>query len=301
MRSLSWMLLALVLEFLCGCAGRSAKEARDPSGGYGPVAQATTGADSPPPAAPMEEAEDDSGGGILEGAIDKLTPNRAMDTRTAAAGPAGAPQPAPAPAPPAPEAKSDDLSKRRAAMAGDKAAPLLIYRATFHMGVFEAAKSIDHVQKLAVDMGGYLVKRDQNSIIIRVPAEKYKSALDGVKKLGDVLHREETVEDVTEQFHDLMTRLRNARAMRDRLEELLAKAKDVKEALAVEQELGRITAEIESMEGKLKLLRELISFSTITVLFQPRGTDNVSSNVRLPFSWLDQMGLPSLLDLGGAQ
>jgi hypothetical protein len=296
------MLLALVLEFLCGCAaGSAAKEAQDPSGGYAVAQTGTTGDMPPPPMAPAEEADEDSGGGILEGAIDKLTPNRSMDARTAAAGPGAAPPPAPAPAPQAPEAKPDELSKRRAAMAGDKVAPLLIYRATFHMGVFEAAKSIDHVQKLAVDMGGYLVKRDQNSIIIRVPAEKYKTALEGVTKLGDVLHREETVEDVTEQFHDLMTRLRNARAMRDRLEELLAKAKDVKEALAVEQELGRITAEIESMEGKLKLLRELISFSTITVLFQPRGTDNVSSNVRLPFSWLDQMGLPSLLDLGVAQ
>jgi hypothetical protein len=220
-----------------------------------------------------------------------------------AAGRASGPVPDPAPAPPPPpppipDAKSDPLSVKRKELAGDQAVPLLIYKANFRMAVLEAAASIDAVQKLAQDLGGYLVKRDEHSIIIRVPAAKYRDALGGVTKLGDVLQREETVEDVTEQFHDLTTRLKNARAMRDRLEQLLERAKDVKEALAVEAELGRITADIESMEGKLKLLRELISFSTITVLFQPRPTDNVGSTVRLPFPWLDNMGLPSLLDLG---
>ena len=148
-----------------------------------------------------------------------------------------------------------------------------------------------------MDLGGYLVRRDQQSITFRVPVEKYRSALDSIRKLGDVLNREETVEDVTEQFLDIQTRLRNARAMRDRMEALLKQAKDVKEALAVERELGRITTDIERMEGRLKRLRELISFSTITVQFKARSTDHVESNVRLPFSWLGDMGLSNLLNL----
>ena len=85
--------------------------------------------------------------------------------------------------------------------------------------------------------------------------------------------------------------------MRDRLEKLLEQAKDVKEALAVEKELGRITTDIERMEGRLKRLRELISFSTITVQFKPRPSDHVESKVRLPFPWLDRMGLSNLLSL----
>lgn len=293
MRSLICLLVAAVLALLTGCGGANGA-ARDPVGGY---ANATTVSEAPPPPqaehaglfAPKMEMESD------DGADEEPMADASSGSRQA-------PTPAPPPAPPAPpEAKPDALSTQRAQMAGQQTVPMLIYRATFTMAVFEAATSIDEVQKLATDLGGYLVKRDQQSIIIRVPAEKYKRALEGVTKLGDVLHREESVEDVTEQFHDLTTRLRNARAMRDRLEQLLERAKDVKEALSVEQELGRITAEIESMEGKLKLLRELISFSTITVAFQARPTDTVGSGVRLPFPWLDSMGLPSLLDLGSAQ
>ncbi len=177
------------------------------------------------------------------------------------------------------------------------AAPLLIYTARLHMAVFEATKAIDAVQKLATDINGYLVRRTDRSIVIRVPAKKFRASLEQIKKLGDMLHREESVRDVTEEFYDLRVRIRNSRAMRDRLEQLLKEAKDVKEALMVEKELARVTSEIELMEGKLKLMRELISFSTITIEFRPQPTDQVDSTVRLPFRWMDTLGLTELLNL----
>jgi predicted nucleic acid-binding Zn-ribbon protein len=169
--------------------------------------------------------------------------------------------------------------------------------ATYHMAVFETAKAIDAVQALAKELDGYLVRRDDTSIIVRIPSERYRGALERVGKLGDVLHREETVEDVTEQFMDLLTRLKNARAVRQRLEQLLVQAKNVTDALEVERELARLTADIEVMEGKLKRLRELVAFSTITVRFEPVPTEQITSNVRLPFPWLDRLGLQNLLDL----
>jgi hypothetical protein len=178
-----------------------------------------------------------------------------------------------------------------------KIAPLLIYTAVFEMAVFEARQAIDNVEGYAREIGGYLVRREDNAITVRVPAEKYREALAKVTELGDVLHRQESVEDVTDQYYDMEAHLKNARALRDRLEELLKQAKDVKEALLVEQELARVTGEIEALQGKLKRLRELINFSTITVRFQPKSGQHVEPKVRLPFPWLDQLGLPHLRNL----
>jgi hypothetical protein len=175
--------------------------------------------------------------------------------------------------------------------------PMLIYNATVYMAVFEAKAAIDATLKLARDMGGYLVRRDDQTIVIRVPAAKYREALDAVGKLGDVIHREESVQDVTDEFLDMQVRLQNARALRARLEQLLAQAKNVEEALMVERELARVTEEIERFEGRLKLLRELVMFSTITIEFKPRPVDQIQSNIRLPFEWLDQLGLSQLLSL----
>jgi hypothetical protein len=177
------------------------------------------------------------------------------------------------------------------------AGPLLIYEATIHLAVFEVAAAIDKTMALAKERGGYLVRREDRSIVVRVPAAAYREVLDSIGKLGDVLHRSENVEDVTDQFFDLQVRVRNARVVRERLEQLLAQAKSVEEALMVERELTRVTTEIERLEGRLKLLRELVAFSTITVEFRPRPTEQVGRGVRLPFGWLDSLGLPNLLSL----
>jgi hypothetical protein len=201
------------------------------------------------------------------------------------------------PAPPPPSAPPPSQPDAPPSHATAKVQPMLIYTATFHMAVFEAAQGLDAVKKLADDLGGYLVRRDDASITIRVPAAKYLEAQTAVVKLGDVLHRDETVEDVTEQFLDVQTRLKTKRAMQERLQQLLAQAKNVEEALAVERELARITEEIESMEGRLKVWRELVAFSTITVMFQARPADKIDSTVRLPFPWLDELGLSNLLSM----
>lgn len=115
--------------------------------------------------------------------------------------------------------------------------------------------------------------------------------------MGDLLHRNVNVQDVTAEYTDLAIRMRNLEVMRERLEELLKKAAKVEEALAVERELERVAGELERIKGRLKLLRELVTFSTITVEFQPRPVDHVDSKVRLPFPWLDRLGLGDLLRL----
>lgn len=304
MRQQILMVMVVALTVMGGCAASQggAKAPMDPAaqtrGDFGPnyasdPMDESTGVDT------VSLASEDDSGSLFGGGLELMS--RGEDRRLAQKSPdpkpaTGAPPP---PTPTTPPKLTPDVPKPSPGSEGATkvAGPMLIYTATFHMAVFEAGPSIDATYKLAKDMGGYLVRRDQRTIVVRVPAAKYRDALAQIGKLGDVLHREETVEDVTEQFLDVQTRLRNARAMRDRLEKLLEQAKDVKEALAVEKELGRITTDIERMEGRLKRLRELISFSTITVQFKPRASDHVDSKVRLPFPWLDRMGLSNLLSL----
>ena len=52
-----------------------------------------------------------------------------------------------------------------------------------------------------------------------------------------MVHRDVSAQDVTDEFVDTEMRIKNARAMQDRLQALLEKA-TVKEALEIEKELG---------------------------------------------------------------
>jgi hypothetical protein len=177
-------------------------------------------------------------------------------------------------------------------------APILIYTADYTMSVFEVTKSLDAVEALAKSVGGYLARRDDNSITIRVPAEKFQDVINGVEKVGDVTHRNVVSEDVTAEYRDLEVQLANLLALRLRFEKLLEKANKVEEALAIEKELGRITGEIERIKGRLKLLTDLAQYSTITVTFAPRVAQSVQEGpFVLPLPWLGNLGLRRLMNL----
>jgi Domain of unknown function (DUF4349) len=202
-----------------------------------------------------------------------------------------------APAPPAASnARSANTGSAQPA-GNQQIAPLLIYTAELTVAVFETERAIDRIEQAARAAGGYLVRRSDTSITVRVPAHRFQAALASVARVGDVLHQNVNVEDVTQRYTDLTLRLKNAEAVRDQLAELLKRAQAVKDALQVERELARVTEQIELMKGQLRMMRELIAYSTITVTFQPQPVEHVGPTVKLPFPWLDQLGLHQLLSL----
>lgn len=240
---------------------------------------ATGGAEAPP----MEPAADL--GGLALGARGPM-----MQSAPAPVAPLPPPPPggndAPPPAEQAPSGQPQSLR-----------APMLVYTATMRLSVLQVAEASKQVETMTREVGGFLARRDDTSIVIRVPAAKFQDVLLRIEKLGDVVARNVEAEDVTEQFLDVETRLKSARAVRDRLAQLLEKATKVEDSLAIERELARITVEIETLESKLKYLRDRIAFSTITVTFEAKRSDLVKPTVRMPVDWLDQLGLGRLLSL----
>lgn len=224
-----------------------------------------------------------------------------MGAPSAAAMPAMPAEPAPAPkseglgvAPARGPAPSSATSPAKDG--GEHQAQLLVYTSRLTLAVYQVETQLAEVERIAKENQGYLAQRGDHQITVRVPRERFQAALDAITKLGDVLHRDVSAEDVTDQFVDLTARLKNARAMQARLHQLLERAA-VKEAIEIEKELGRITEEIERIEGKLKLLRDRVAFSTLEVMFQSRGPSLHGRRVALPFPWLGELGLPRLLSL----
>ena len=174
---------------------------------------------------------------------------------------------------------------------------MLIYTAQITMAVFNVNTSLSKVEALGRELGGFLAKRDDRSVTIRVPAQRFDEAVKRIEEVGDMLHRQVAAEDVTEQFRDLEIRLKSARSVQQRLTELLARATKVEESIAIERELDRVTGEIERIEGKMKFLRDRAVFSTITVAFDAKPREQVGGQVRLPVTWLDNLGLRRLISL----
>jgi chromosome segregation ATPase len=108
------------------------------------------------------------------------------------------------------------------------------------------------------------------SFEIQIPADKLSDAMDQFAALGSETSRDVTRKDVTDQAIDWEAKLKNKKELRDRLLKLLKKTQKVTEVLAVEKELSRIQTEIDSIEGRLKKLKNDIAMSTLSVNIKKR-------------------------------
>jgi hypothetical protein len=184
---------------------------------------------------------------------------------------------------------------------GAQRGAILVYTARLNLAVFDVANTQERIITLVQSLGGFSSAQSTATLTVRVPAAKFEEVLKGLEKLGDVLQKDVTADDVTREYQELELRIKNARAVRDRLEALLAKTAKIDETLAVERELARVTQDIESMEGSLRFLKDRVALSTITVNFSSRAKELVKSNFQLPFPWLQELGLGSLLHFSGGE
>lgn len=198
------------------------------------------------------------------------------------------------------ETPSSDLSDNIQLASNNTSTPsaqrIVIYTATLRMVVVEIDASIKQTEAIAAEYKGWVQSISGDSITIRVPADQYESAVAKIEALGRISDRQLQASDVTEEYVDLEARLKNALAVRDRLNALLAKAEDVKAALEVEKELARVGEEIERLQGKMELLKNRVAFSTISVNFERVYRSTQPPQItRVPFDWLNDLNPNRLL------
>jgi hypothetical protein len=176
----------------------------------------------------------------------------------------------------------------------------VVYTADLKVVVTAVEPALVKARELAEKAGGYVQSQTKNVITIRVPADRFQAVLEQIEGLGSVTDKNVKAEDVTDQFVDLEARLKNARTVEGRLRELLARAKDVKEALEVERELKRLGEEIERIEGRLQYLRKMVALSTVTVALSTKATvpAELEPLIRLPFAWIKELELQRLIQGG---
>ena len=153
---------------------------------------------------------------------------------------------------------------------------VLIRSGSLDLRVKDLGASKQQVETIVADVQGRIQDWSLQdgkwlNMTLRVPEPRLDETMDRVGALGKVVGRSLRSRDVTEQLIDLEARLKNLRALRDRLRTYLDRAANLEEILAVERELARVQTEIESLEGKLKLLNEQVAMSELTLSARQSG------------------------------
>lgn len=157
----------------------------------------------------------------------------------------------------------------------------------------EVARVDDALQRCVAAVersGGFVAARDDAVLTCRVPASGFAAFVAELRGLGRVLHEALRAEDVTRQHRDLGIRLENAKASRERLLALLAKADKVEDLLRIEEQLRRLTDEIETMTAELKSLDDRIALATVTVSFTAVATARPGARPSF-FDWINRIGV----------
>ena len=268
-RYLATVSLATVVVLAVAACGASEDEPRQPAPA---MPRAAPAAESPAQAVQVEPAPA------------PVSAPAAAVTAIAAAGPASEPVPAP------PQAKAfsatvDAGADRNGSSVNGEVATLVrqqrIVVRTMDMGlvVDRIQASMDRVASIAASMGGWIVSSGRSNdflgrIAVRVPAERLDEAVARVRDIAVAVESEvSTSKDVTAEYFDSQSRVRNLRATETAMLALLEKAPNARDALAIRESLSEVQEELEVLLGRLKLLEETSAFSLMKVTMRVEQVD----------------------------
>jgi len=107
---------------------------------------------------------------------------------------------------------------------------------------------------------------------LRVPEVQFDKTVQRLGTLGEVSDQNIRTQDVTSEIVDYEARLANLIALRERMKVLLNRAEKIEDILVIEKEISRLQTEIDTYEGRRKVLRQQVALSDIRVTLEKKVT-----------------------------
>ena len=142
---------------------------------------------------------------------------------------------------------------------------------------------------------GWFSRFSGNGVTVRVPTASADAYLAAAQELGDVDSRQYGREDLGARIADLESRLKARREVLGRYLEVLDEASP-KAVVQVEQEITRVVAEIEGLEGQLRVMADRVDHSEVSLSFRYRERRAPVRDGGSSFAWLNTMNVADLLD-----
>ena len=177
----------------------------------------------------------------------------------------------------------------------------IIYSADLHIQTteFDAAASV--LEQTVLNFGGFVENSDvygnvnynndgsttivdRNAYyVLRIPASKFEAFLQQTNGLGNVISSSRTAQNVTSAYTDYEARLSALYTQEERLLDMLGKATEVENLIALEERLADVRYEIESIERNLRNLDMQIGYSTVRIDLQEVELYTPTASVKRTF------------------
>ena len=139
----------------------------------------------------------------------------------------------------------------------------------------DVARARFDVQKVVDSFGGEISDEETTTaddgaiafsrMVLRIPSDEFSAAMGELEDVAELQSSKRSSEDVTTQVIDVEVRIKVQRASINRIQALLARANDIGDIVAIESQLTRRQAELNSLEQQQAYLADQTSLSTIVV------------------------------------
>jgi hypothetical protein len=194
----------------------------------------------------------------------------------------GMPMEAPAAAPPMDMDFAEESVNAQSTGSGLPASAMermVIQNADIAIVVADVEGRMKEINDLAEELGGFVVSSNlyqsytnnyvevpEGQIVIRVPAERLDQALNQIKAdVIEVQSETRSGQDVTAEYVDLKSRLKNLEAAEAQLDEIMQQATETEDVVNVFNQLVYYREQIELVKGQIKYYEEAASLSAISV------------------------------------
>ncbi|TGK33375.1 DUF4349 domain-containing protein [Leptospira gomenensis] len=139
------------------------------------------------------------------------------------------------------------------------------YTAYVTLNVNDLEESRNKIKSLVKSHKGFITRNSKKNALVRVPSESFEIFLSELKRLGDVENEEIVGLDITDSYRDNLIKLESLKKIKTKYQNLIEKAVNVQDMLAIEKELERVNVEIEKLEGSKRASDMMVQYSSVYV------------------------------------
>ena len=168
------------------------------------------------------------------------------------------------------------------------------FTATLALRVDDREAALQKAIALTRAHKGWFASLSDDRVSLRVPVGEARALVEELRGQGEVFERSFESQDLRAQRAELESRLKARNTVLGQYMAVLSTA-SAASVVAVEQEITRVVAEIEGIEGQLRVIDDRAGIARVDVGFVYRDRAAPLRDGTSSFAWLNQMNMADLL------
>lgn len=172
----------------------------------------------------------------------------------------------------------------------------VIHQAELYTSVEDLDKAEKKIEQFVHDYEGYTTNSNMyqetdeearnGHITVRIPEKNFQDFLNDIEdEVLEVVERDVSGTDVTEEYVDLEARLKSKQAVEERLLNFMEDAEKTEDLLKISEDLDEVQGEVEALQGKMNYLESQIDYATVNISMTEDSIDVPSVNNKDLNTW----------------